>query len=90
MELDRAYDLSEVKIVACNIKSLTVEACAEDQASSFSKVAEADFGESNGQLADRGIKASFQARHVKFIIKEGWSDFCAVFKVGLLGGGSGY
>jgi len=86
IELDQPYDISEVKLIACNIKQLSISKCETQDADVFSSaVQDIKFGpEANGQLIDQTFKASFQAKHVKFTILEGWSDFCAVYKVGLI------
>jgi len=87
IELDRVYDISEVRVTACNIKTMVIESCDQDEANAFIPVSsqEVKFGaEANGEMIDKTIQIPFRARHVKFHIKQGWSDFCAVYRVGLI------
>merc|ERR1711959_102905 len=88
VELAGCTDISTVKIAVCNVKKLVIEKCDSEEPTSFQKVSEIDLGSEgnahNPELNQQDIKLSgTTARHVKFIISDGWSDYCAVYHVGI-------
>lgn len=91
VELDRPYDIACVKLVMSGVKSLVIEKSEAEDPSTFQMVTGpvklgSDASASRTEITEKEIKLSgTRARHVKFIIQEGWSDFCAVYKVGLEG-----
>ena len=80
---------SQVHIAAAGIKSLVIEKCDTEDANNFQMVVGpinlgSEASAQRPELVEKEIKLTgTRGRHFKFVIKEGWSDFCAVYRVSL-------
>merc|ERR1711998_321686 len=91
VELDRTYDIAVVNVAMANVKSFTIEKSDSDQPTNYQMVSGPvqlgnDSSASRTEIVEKQITLSgTRARHVKFTILDGWSDFCAVYRVSLEG-----
>mmetsp|Transcript_24066 Transcript_24066/g.71625 ORF Transcript_24066/g.71625 Transcript_24066/m.71625 type:complete len:137 (-) Transcript_24066:84-494(-) len=84
-ELSSPAPVNSIRISTTNVKSVRIEACAEDKPVNFKTLVERDLEEKQGSLQTEeltpkdggGETASF----VKVVVLSGWHDFCSVHKV---------
>mmetsp|Transcript_62883 Transcript_62883/g.142134 ORF Transcript_62883/g.142134 Transcript_62883/m.142134 type:complete len:137 (-) Transcript_62883:109-519(-) len=84
LQLSNPSKISSVKISTTNVKSVRVEACAEDTPVNFKTLAEGNLEEKQGHLQLKELRCTDQgepAAYVKVLILSGWHDFCSVHRV---------
>mmetsp|Transcript_24244 Transcript_24244/g.50400 ORF Transcript_24244/g.50400 Transcript_24244/m.50400 type:complete len:137 (-) Transcript_24244:298-708(-) len=84
LQLSNPSKISSVKISTTNVKSVRVEACAEDTPVNFKCLAEGSLEEKAGRLQLKELRCNDQgepAAYVKVLILAGWHDFCSVHRV---------
>merc|ERR1711998_186610 len=88
VELDKAYDISSVKLIACNVKSVSLEKCDTDDPSQFAALAGpvkvgTDSNAMRPEMVTKDIPLQLptRARHVKFKIEDGLQPVCGGSRV---------
>lgn len=84
IELAQPARISNMRLAATSVRSVRVEACAEETPVNFKPVAEGELQDNTGRLQLKDLPCRDHGdvtRFVKLMIMAGWDDFCSVHQV---------
>lgn len=81
----KPVQVSQIVVLALNVKKLSVERCETDSPSSFEKVFEVDLQNREGRLQTERHQVNIKAKFLKFTLLSGYAEFATVNRVSVVG-----
>ena len=84
IQFSQAQVVNEVRFVSTGIRKVAIEGCQTANGNGFKQIAESrELAAGRGQRQQESVQIDQPSSYImlKFVIKDGWDDFCSVHQV---------